>query len=205
LAESEKTKWVWLDRLKAVVEILALIIGGLWAVRLYLETDVPSLEKRPSVQGELNWTTKTKNSCLAEYTVTFKNVGKTSINLQRPILSGYWAEPPHLSGHATYVDPAAFRDDKKRLFHDRALTDHEFSQHYPPDVGDTVTMATLVERKPGRVIMFHLVFNEVSENRPFLSRFLESKRNEDLKQWEDYHWDYACGEPLDKGNAPKSQ
>jgi hypothetical protein len=38
------------------------------------------------------------------------------------------------------------------------LTKDEFANHYPPDVGDTVTMTTIVKRSPGRILMFAVDF-----------------------------------------------
>jgi hypothetical protein len=40
----------------------------------------------------------------------------------------------------------------------KQLTNDEFATHYPPDVGDTVTMTTVVKPNPGQILLFALDF-----------------------------------------------
>ena len=184
--EETNSKWIWLERTKKVVEIFAILIAGLWALKLYRETDVPAKEKRPSIQSELQWTNKSMEGCLAEYTVTFKNVGKTPINLGRPTLSVWSASQPKPNESLEYLDPHKIMSGEPRL--KKELTNQEFADHFPPDVGDTVTMTTLVKRNPGQIMMFELDF---PQSDPQASHFL------------DYRWGYACDEHITqstKGN-----
>jgi len=45
----------------------------------------------------LQWTAKSKESCLAECTVTFKNVGKSFIELENPTLKVWVATDSQIS------------------------------------------------------------------------------------------------------------
>jgi hypothetical protein len=189
-AEQEKSKWVYLDRAKAVAEIFAIIIGGLWAVKLYKETDVPAQEKRPSIQGDLKWTNKSHDSCLAEYTVTFKNVGKTDIDLALPTLTvwiAYQLDEMTKSKPVEYFDPQKVMGSEHIL--QRPLTEDEFAFHYPPDVGDTVTMSVAVRQNPGQILMFSLNFPEGDPD-----DLKDHKPKPNGKNWLDYRWGYACDE-----------
>src|SRR4051812_14825339 len=103
--EEPVSKWKWLDRVKSVAEILALCLAGLWAIKLYRETAVPAQEKRADLNGKLEWSGITKDTCLAEYTVTFKNIGTTSIDLSEPELNVWITEEPKTSAVAKYLDP----------------------------------------------------------------------------------------------------
>jgi hypothetical protein len=177
--EATNSRWIWLERAKKVVEIFAIVIAGLWALKLYRETDVPAQEKRPSIQSELRWTANSREICLAEYTVTFKNVGKASIDLGRPALKVWVTDQPKLIGQAQYLDPHALITNSPQF--EQKLTNEEFANHYPPDVGDTVTMTTIVKRNPGRILMFAVDFPQ---------------RDPDAAHFLDYRWGYACDEPL---------
>jgi hypothetical protein len=179
MEEAANSKWIWLERVKKVMEIFAIIIAGLWALKLYSETDVPAKEKRPSIQSELKWTAKFRESCLAEYTVTFKNVGRSSIDLGRPTLKVWMASQPTLDGDVEYLDPHKLMSGSPQFRQE--LTDKEFADHYPPDVGDTVTMTTIVKRNPGQILMFAIDFPQRDQKEP---SFL------------DYRWGYACDEPM---------
>lgn len=50
-AES-RGKWRWVERAKLLIEGVAIILAGLWALKLYMETEWPAQEKRPSIQGD---------------------------------------------------------------------------------------------------------------------------------------------------------
>jgi hypothetical protein len=184
--EQATSKWILLERAKKGVEIIAIVIAGLWALKLYRETDVPAQEKRPSIQSELKWTANSKESCLAEYTVTFKNVGKTSIDLGSPTLKVWVTDQPKLNGQAEYLDPHALIANSPQF--EQRLTNEEYANHYPPDVGDTVTMTTIVKRNPGRILMFAVDFPQ---------------RDPDAPHFLDYRWGYACDEPLTERESKK--
>lgn len=177
--EPLNSKWIWVERIKKIVEIFAIVIAGLWALKLYRETDVPAQEKRPAIQSGLQWTNKSKEGCLAEYTVTFKNGGKTSIDLGRPTLRVWLASQLKPSESVEYFDPHKMMLGEPQV--KKELTNQEFADHYPPDVGDTVTMTTSVKRNPGQILMFELDFPQSDPN---ASHFL------------DYRWGYACDEPI---------
>src|SRR5579862_3878798 len=184
--KSPKSRWVYLERFKWIVEILALAMGGLWALKLYNEAE-PVREKRASVQGELRWTRKSADGCLGEYTVTFKNVGTTSIDLAQPVLNVWLTDAPKRTKILQYLDARELRNGVPLVDHQK-LTHSEFSSHYPPDGSDAVTSVVMVQRNPGRVVLFSLDFPQ---------------SDSDTSPWSDYHWDYACDE-LTPAPEPKS-
>jgi hypothetical protein len=75
---------------KTLLEIFAIFVGGFWVYQNYVESDVPALELRASVSSELSWEQTAPESCLAEYTVTFKNIGKRSIDLEKQPTVSVW-------------------------------------------------------------------------------------------------------------------
>jgi hypothetical protein len=170
--------WRGIERAKLVIEGLAIIVAGLWALKLYRETEWPAQEKRPSIQSDLQWTNKSADNCIAEYTATFKNVGKTSIDLDRVQLHVWSVRRQAPTQDVEYFDPQEVMKNKSVL--DRTLTNNEFASHYPPDVGDTVTSNVFVKRNPGQVVLFKYGFKQ-----------------KDFKEdsWIDYRWGYACDEP----------
>jgi hypothetical protein len=111
--------------------------------------------------------------------VTFKNGGKTSIDLGRPTLSVWVTSQPKPSESVEYLDPHKMMLGEPQL--KKELTNQEFADHYPPDVEDTVTMTTSVRRNPGQILMFELDFPQSDAN---AGHFL------------DYRWGYACDEPI---------
>lgn len=157
---------------------MALGIAGLWALKLYRETGIPEREKRASIVSELKWSDVTADKCLAEYTVTFKNVGKTDIELNSSTLKVWLAKEPKTTAIATYLNPHELVEGE--AVESAKLTDEEFSKHYAPDVGDTVTSSVVVKRDPGRILIFSLDFQPADSSDP---------------HWLDYKWDYACDEP----------
>jgi hypothetical protein len=174
----ETSKWAYLEYVKWAVEILALFVAGLWALKLYMETGIPEREKRVSIVSQLNWSDIAADKCLAEYTVTFKNVGKTDIELNSSTLKVWPAKEPGTTAAAKYLNPHELV--KGNPIETAKLTDEEFSRHYAPDVGDTVTSSVVVKRDPGRILIFSLDFEQADSRAP---------------HWLDYRWDYACDEP----------
>src|SRR3954468_21659186 len=68
--------WKWVERVKAILEILAILIAGAWAFTLYWNYESPSNVMRADLEGKLSWAGRSKDVCEADYEVAFKNIGR---------------------------------------------------------------------------------------------------------------------------------
>ena len=157
---------------------------------MYQERDVPANEERASVTSALKWSNKSDSGCMAEYTVTFKNVGKASIELGAPKLKYWLVERPSVTGDVTYINPKELMSGHAT---ERLLSSDEYANHYPPDEGDTVTSVFALKNDRDRLFVVKVEF--------------PPKSGGDAK-WSDYQWARVCeaGAPFNApGKPPQSR
>jgi hypothetical protein len=74
----------WTEQLKNIIQAIALIIGGLWAIFLYLHKDVFLQEERPNLYHDLRWEEgDTHDKCKAVFKVILENKGTTSFDISQ--------------------------------------------------------------------------------------------------------------------------
>jgi hypothetical protein len=71
-----------LDVLKNVVEILAILVAGIWGVYVYMVRDRPSLQPRALLDTSLTWEQE-DTRCLATAAITFDNASAASLDVVR--------------------------------------------------------------------------------------------------------------------------
>jgi len=135
------------------------------------------LEFRSQTQGEVHWFAQSQSDCLAEYRVTFKNVGKTSIDLTQGRLRVWEMPTVSLEKAVNYVDPRALTKNQRPIV-DETFNEGNLIEHYAPDVSDTLGFNFRVRRNAGGMVLFQF----------------DAKSPQNPDGWYDYQWDYACGE-----------
>jgi len=191
---------------KTVLEIFAIFVGGFWVYQNYVESDVPALELRASVNSELSWEQKTPESCLAEYTVTFKNIGKRSIDLEeQPTVSVWLRDLSSGTGQVQYLNPHDLMSGDP--IQKAKLQSGDFNYHYPPDVQDTVTITFSVPNKPKEIGIFYIQFNP-PKSFPLrwhekLLKFLHILSIETPEGWSDYRWGFLCVDDSKEKDTPE--
>ena len=178
----ETSKWRLVERAKMVLEILAIIIAGLWAITLYLNYDAPSNVTRADLQGDLKWYPRSKEVCEAEYEVEFKNIGRIPIDIGRVQLSVFPMDRlDHLpeGKKVGLIDPMQAISGPPFI---QAPTDR-MNAMYSPDERDVEGFSFIVKRAPGTLILFQV---EVWKK--------EDGAVSNAKPWRDFRWDWVCGE-----------
>lgn len=152
-----------LDATRTVVEIIALVVAGLWAYSKFAETEKPSLETRGRMESTLKWyPVASPTHCLGQFAVSLTNIGQTSIDIDRVRLR-IWVvpfPPADQTNAVTYVDTTKFQDGTAVL--DRDMGMRSLVGHYPPNVhsqfdyvfltrktGSSVAVVRLDARTPG--------------------------------------------------------
>lgn len=179
-----------LEDAKYIAEIFALIIAGAWGLMLYRERDVPANQARALVTSTLRWTNKTASGCAAEYTVTFKNIGRTTIDLDRPRITFGLVRRPDVSADVKYINPKELLDG---ISEKRRLSDNEFATSYPPDTSDTVTSLFTLTKDLTRLFVVKIDFPPKSGSQ---------RKSGSAGGWLDYQWARVCEEG-DLVNAPQ--
>ncbi|HLY24385.1 MAG TPA: hypothetical protein VKT83_18110 [bacterium] len=72
----------WTEVAKAIVQIIAIIIGGIWTYNKFIRTEAPSLEQFHVSQAQLKWhVLPQKDMCAASVAVTLLNGGTTPVDV----------------------------------------------------------------------------------------------------------------------------
>ncbi len=78
-----------LELIKYIVEILAIIIAGMWAYSKYVEIEKP-MEIRSSSMSELQWyKTPNKDNCMGRLGITIKNIGTKPFRVNKVIVQAW--------------------------------------------------------------------------------------------------------------------
>jgi hypothetical protein len=175
--------WKWVERVKAILEILAILIAAGWAFTLYWNYDSPSNVMRADLEGKLSWAGRSKDVCEADYEVTFKNIGRVSIDIGRVRLSAF-----SMSG----LDDLPETVDLKLIDPSKSISGLPLIQEetdrmngpYAPDERDVETFSFIVKRSRGREMLF---MAEVWKKEDVANSNAEPS-------WRDFQWDWVCGE-----------
>jgi hypothetical protein len=163
-----------------------------WAFTRFQAEDAPALEHRAKIHAELSWQDNSKEECIAEFKITFENIGKSSINLIEAFVKAYPLNTAPLSGDTiAYVDPEKLRKNLEPLV---AIDIGGYLwTRFPPGVADEVGAMFIVKKDPGRMIMFFVdAKSAVSET--LIDRiFWFWPRDEPLK-WSWLRRDFRCGQ-----------
>ncbi|MBF5038437.1 hypothetical protein INP77_02910 [Methylophilus sp. 13] len=103
----------FLEVIKYLVEILAILIAGAWAYSKYVKIEKP-LEIRTASTGFLNWSKlPTKEICLASLGVTIRNIGTLPFEVNKVVIESWSLDDASLKNAHNYFSP--FGDKNKKL------------------------------------------------------------------------------------------
>lgn len=175
--------WLLIDRVKVILEILAILLAGVWAITLYWYYDAPSNVPRADLNGSLSWSKHSKDVCEAEYIAEFKNIGRVSVEVGRARLSAFpmprLDELPAdrviklIDPENAISGPPLIQEETKRL-----------NKNYRPDERDEEGFTFIVKRSRGSLMLFKL-------------DVWDKAHSEDVNAkptWRDFRWDWVCGE-----------
>jgi len=144
-----------LDVARVVVEIVALIIAGLWAYSKFLEGERPSLEVRGHTESTLKWfTTLDASYCLGQFGVSLRNIGRTSFDVNASRLRVWLVAAPMATSEIEYLDPSRFQDGMPSL--DKELKTGGLVLHYPPEVASQYDYVFFVRRDKSTIALVRL-------------------------------------------------
>jgi hypothetical protein len=182
----------WLTRISAILQIIAIPAAAYWAFTRFQAEDAPALEHRAKIRAELSWTYRSKEECIAQFSVTFENIGKSSIDLIEAVVRAYPLDAPTLKDDSiAYVDPEELRKNLKPLV--EADIRRYLWQRFSPGVADEVGTMFLVRRSPGKMIMFFVdAKSAVSET--LIDRLFWFLPRKEPHSWSWLGRDFRCGE-----------
>lgn len=92
-----------LELVKNIVEILAIVIAGLWAYSKYIEIERP-MELRTSSVSELQWyKTPEKNNCMGRLGLTVKNIGTKPFRIDRVVVQAWLLDKTAFSNPFKFI------------------------------------------------------------------------------------------------------
>jgi hypothetical protein len=147
-------RWIWsnTDTLKKWVEILALIVAAYWTYNKFIRIDEPSLERRPSINGELAaklHTNATPQYCEVTYIVTVKNLGLTSFDVGGIHIHAWRNELPKPAPDPTFLDMKGL--EKGHQFIDLTPRTSTLLRHFEPqrETWQSFTWILDAKQEPG--------------------------------------------------------
>src|ERR1700743_377049 len=80
-----------IEPIKNIAEIIAILIGGTWAVWLFIKKDEPTLAIREKTESTLKWSKPADTNYVhAEFYVTLENTGTSVFSVDRARLRGWY-------------------------------------------------------------------------------------------------------------------
>ena len=188
----ETGKWKWIDRIKTVFEVAAILFGGLWAGTLWYYYEYPSTVPRVDISANLSWYATTSDQCGANYSVLFKNIGKVNVEIRRVVVTAWTA-----SKIADLKTDEELRvlDDPYKFFSGAPIYRQDISLlrgSFAPDEKEADDIDILVKRSPPRLILFKIEMWKLDNHGQ-----LEADPSAT-----DFRWDWACGENPNASPTP---
>ena len=165
----------WLDVIKNIVEIAALIAAGFWAYAKYAESEAPSLEFRGDISTKLDWSPIPRSAdCLGEFRVTITNNGRASFEVQSVHLRIWIADFPATVGSISRLDPAQFESNAPAIT--ETTRRKPLTGHYPPGVSDSFDYHFITSRNDEKLQVAKVRVDVLADTGELSSS----------------HWDYVC-------------
>jgi hypothetical protein len=188
----------WLGWTDLGLKIVVAVVGGYWAFSRFGDEDVPALEHRARITGDITWQKWSDTHCIGWYTIKFENIGKRSIKLSGVKVQGWELAMPGTDQSVSYIDPLALEGSAEIV---AASPVKHLAQYYAPGVSDEHSMMLFVKRTPRRMVVFKVIGHSELTGRSLRLRLFGG----DLKQeddWYDYRIDEACIERPDPERKP---
>ena len=181
---------IWLERLKKLVEIVAILIAGIWVYIHFLVVEAPLTVTRVGSTTKLIWEKRDDISCYANYKVSVKNLGINPFEVKRVRVEVRdFSEPPFEKGNnIVAVRMPDFRNldevDDSRVIQ-TSRSEKSLLGVYSAGVSDDSDFTFIVESQGKGVLVYMTIFLK-GETDP----------------WWFYHWssrcDYESNQPTKK-------
>jgi hypothetical protein len=142
---------------KALVEILAILVGGYWTYDKFIRTEAPALAPNLRLESGLVWhKLERKSPCLAEVTLQVTNRSKSEITVRKVVRRAWFVEKPktlskaivHFDPMRLGLGPAVDQEEYKK--------DGPFIQTYAPEASSQNAFVWFVENKPDTYSLFRI-------------------------------------------------
>jgi hypothetical protein len=145
---------------KNVVQIIAILMAGIWTYLVFVRTEGPLLEARASAQSDLVWYPfSTSDACLVQFSVRLDNIGKTSFRIDRVRLRA-WSfdrEPPTDEG-MRFLDLEKIQANEPDFT--KEYRSGPFIQRYAPSESFHHTFEWVIRRREGPELFLQIDFFE---------------------------------------------
>jgi hypothetical protein len=178
--EQSKT---WIEVIKNIVQILAIIIAGFWTYILFVQQDAPILEPRASTNGNLSiQPIQNSDNCELIYNVGLRNIGTTSFDVTKVTVKGWNFQRQAPGEFAQFLDVQLIQK-QANLFFNKAYTDENndpdvtkpfYIEHYPPDHQYNNTFSWIVKNDSETWVLIHVQFFAKTNGKDY--------------SWQTYHW-----------------
>jgi hypothetical protein len=150
------------------VQVMAIIIGGTWALFHFSQTERPTLERHAGTSAVLSWhPLPTQDACEAALRVEIKNNGRKSFDVSKIILR-VWTIPVTRETPDTWkLLSFAIPGDVKPIVFEKGTEQPQASTlitHYPPGLSTDATFRFAFKRQPYTRAVLQVEF--VAEYRP---------------------------------------
>src|SRR5687768_9824386 len=120
---------------KNLVEILAILVAGCWAYKRFIETEAPAQKRNFVTAQDIAWEVAEDGTCYAIVDVTFENISRGEIEIQKAVRRAWLVQVPPFSAPISYVDPDTLANATP--IDSMAYTSGPFVQRYPPGARTT--------------------------------------------------------------------
>jgi len=168
-----------LGMVKDIVQILAIVIGGMFAIYKFGIEDKPTLEKNLAVSGSLQWVERS-NACTAAFDVEVLNKSKSGIEVKKLRGRAWLIDEPTTSQKAISYFDILHAIEGKEPVESFTYIKGPLVQQYAPGQTSNHTFEWLVERRKNAYALF------------LIEAFATAESDEPLDQQR--QWDFVCGE-----------
>ena len=180
----------WLTRTKTIAAIIGAVVGaigtivtGWFAYSKLIAEDLPARALRPKMEADVRWYERSSSAkeCIAEFKVKLENIGKSPMKLTEATVGAWPLNSERPAGRQIYyVDPIEEIKGVEPIAREQNILRNYLREYYPPGVADEVGTLFIVNREPGKMILF------VAKGK----YEIEGKKPE---EWFWHQWDEVCG------------
>lgn len=162
----------WSERVKNYVEILAILVGGSWALFTFVIKEEPGLALRRKGTSTIEWSSAhTKGYSKANFGATLENTGTSIFHIQKVHFQAWLCDDPSPARgeNAKYLDAKQFQAQGKIFFDtiyeykgdaDLANPGKPFIGRYNEGAVWNEHFEFLVKNDSNKVVLFYVTFYE---------------------------------------------
>lgn len=144
----------YLELVKYIVEIAAIIVAGLWAYSKYIEIEKP-MELRTYSLSDLEWySTPNKNNCMGRLGITIKNIGTKPFHIDKVVVQAWKVDKYFMDKSFKFI---SLEKEKKTLL-DEQIFDHmrwtSLIGTYAADEDNQNDFTYLMKKDEGTIVYF---------------------------------------------------